>query len=143
MAYRTYINGQEWLGNNVMYDEIYEELQRQGCKFDNEECWREEPFEVKDLDGLVRASERAIINLYNKRIQIKENIADFTDNIINPIGDFTWQLKQAREYGYIFISAMLLEYVGKFGKQWDFEITKNGKMKYRLVNDGKCLFTAY
>ena len=143
MAYRTYINGQEWLGNNVLYDEIYNELQRQGCKFDNEECWREEPFEVKDLDGLVRASERAIINLYNKRIRIKENIADFTDNIINPIGDFTWQLKQAREYGYIFISAMLLEYVGKFGKQWDFEITKNGKMKYRLVNDGKCLFTAY
>ena len=143
MAYRTYINGQEWLGNNVLYDEIYNELQRQGCKFDNEECWREEPFEVKDLDGLVRASERAIINLYNKRIRIKENIADFTDNIINPIGDFTWQLKQAREYGYIFISAMLLEYVGKFGKQWDFEITKNGKMKYRLINDGKCLFTAY
>ena len=28
MAYRTYINGHEWLGNNVMYDEIYDELDK-------------------------------------------------------------------------------------------------------------------
>ena len=34
MAYRTYINEHEWLGNNAMYDEIYEELKRQGCPFD-------------------------------------------------------------------------------------------------------------
>ena len=31
MAYRTYINGHEWLRENVMYDEILEELSRQGC----------------------------------------------------------------------------------------------------------------
>jgi hypothetical protein len=38
MSYRTYINGHEWLGNNEMYDEIYEELKRQGCPFDKEGC---------------------------------------------------------------------------------------------------------
>lgn len=144
MAYRTYINGHEWLGNNVMHDEIYDELERQGCPFDEEGCvdW-ETPFEVKDLDGLVRASEKAIVNLYNKRMQIKENIADFSDEIIHPIGDFTWQMREIRYYGYIFISAMLLEYVGEYGKQWDFEFTKDGNLKYRLINDGKCLFCAY
>ena len=58
MSYRTYINGHEWLGNNEMYDEIYEELKRQGCPFDKEGCvggYRENPFEVKDLNGLVMA----------------------------------------------------------------------------------------
>lgn len=143
MAYRTYINGHEWLGNNVLYDEIYDELKRQGCPFDEDCCvgW-ETPFEVKDLDSLVKATEKAIINLYNKRIQIKENIADFSEYITHPIGDLTWQLQEARDYGYIFISAMLLEYVGECHKQWDFEFTKSG-MKYVLINDGKCLFSAY
>ncbi len=145
MSYRTYINGHEWLGNNVMYNEIYNELKRQGCPFDANDCIDSDtPFEVNDLDSLVRASEKAIIHLYNKEINVyKENIADFSDNITKPIGDFTWQLREVRDYAYIFISAMLLEYIGKFGKEWDFEITKNGKMKYRLINDGKCLFTAY
>lgn len=143
MAYRTYINGHEWLGNNVLYDEIYNELQRQGCKFDNEECWKEEPFEVKDLDGLVKATEQAIINLYNKYIKINHNIADFSEEITNNIGDFTWKMQEIRDFGYIFISAMLLEYVGECHKQWDFEFTKEGEFKYKLINDGKCLFTAY
>ena len=144
MSYRTYINGHEWLGNNILYNEIYDELKRQGCPFDKECCvdW-ETPFEVKDLDGLVRASEKAIINLYNKRIKIKENIADFSRYITKPIGDFTWGMREIRDYAYIFISVMLLEYVGECHKQWDFEFTKKGDMRYRLINDGKCLFTAY
>ena len=101
------------------------------------------PFEVKDLDALVKASEKAIINMYNKYIKINHNIADFSEEITNNIGDFTWKMQEIQNYGYIFISVMLLEYVGECHKQWDFEFTKEGKMRYKLINDGKCLFTAY
>lgn len=58
MSYRTYINGHEWLGNNEYSKEIFEELKRQGCSFDEEECAYN--FEVKDLDGLVKATEKYI-----------------------------------------------------------------------------------
>lgn len=144
MAYRTYINGHEWLGNNVMYDEIYKELKRQGCPFDEDNCVDSDtPFEIKDLDALVKASEQAIINMYNKYIKINHNIADFSKEITDNIGDFTWKMQEIQNYGYIFISVMLLKYVGECHKQWDFEFTKKGKLKYKLINDGKCLFTAY
>lgn len=60
MADRSYINGYEWLGNNEVVPEIFDELKRQGCKF-NEEWLTVEPFQVKDLDGLICATEKAII----------------------------------------------------------------------------------
>ena len=116
MAYRTYINGHEWLGNNVMYEEIYEELKRQGCPFD-ENNNVETPFEIKDLDALVKATEKAITNLYNKRIRFNQNIADFSEHFTDEIEDLTWMMMQAQEYGYIFLSAMLLRYVGECHKQ--------------------------
>jgi hypothetical protein len=143
MAYRTYINGHEWLGNNVMYDEVYEELKRQGCPFDEEDIVDiDTPFEVKDLDGLVKATEKAIKNLYNKEMLRHQNIADFSEHFKYGIGDLTWMMMEVQEYGYIFLSAMLLRYVGECHKQWDFEFVKGG-IKYKLINDGKCLFAAF
>ena len=76
MSYRTYINNHEWLGNNEMYDEIYQELVRQGCPFNEDNCVVE-PFEVKDLDGLIKACEKVIV----KKCERNKKIADFNYTI--------------------------------------------------------------
>ena len=143
MAYRTYINGHEWLGNNEMYDEIYQELVRQGCPFDEDYCVVE-PFKVKDLDGLVRACEKVIIRL----VQRDKEIANFKPNIDKAIAlnDLTYSLKELQDCAYIFMSVNLLKYIGEVHNQYEFyweETDSDIIMKYRLTDKGKCLFTAY
>ena len=144
MAYRTYINGHEWLGNNEMYDEIYQELVRQGCPFDEDDCVMD-PFEVKDLDGLLKACEKVIIRL----VQKDAGIANFNSTIDNAIAskvDLTYILAGLRDRAYIFISANLLKYIGDYLKDWEICSTHTESgiiMRYKLTDEGKCLFTAY
>ena len=144
MAYRTYINGHEWLGNNEMYDEIYQELVRQGCPFDEDDCVMD-PFEVKDLDGLLKACEKVIIRL----VQKDAGIANFNSTIDNAIAskvDLTYILGGLRDRAYIFISANLLKYIGDYLKDWEICSTHTESgiiMRYKLTDEGKCLFTAY
>ena len=144
MAYRTYINGHEWLGNNEMYDEIYQELVRQGCPFDEDDCVID-PFEVKDLDGLLKACEKVIIRL----VQKDAGIANFNSTIDNAIAskvDLTYILTGLRDRAYIFISANLLKYIGDYLKDWEICSTHTESgiiMRYKLTDEGKCLFTAY
>ena len=143
MSYRTYINGHEWLGNNVMYYEILEELSRQGCPFDEENCV-DEPFEVKDLDGLVRACEKTIIRL----IQENNEVANFKPNIERAMetNDLTFILQILQDTARIFISVNLLKYIGDRYEDWtiDYIDTETGVIeKYKLTEKGKCLFEAY
>ena len=144
MAYRTYINGHEWLGNNEMYDEIYQELVRQGCPFDEDDCVID-PFEVKDLDSLLKACEKVIIRL----VQKDAGIANFNSTIDNAIAskvDLTYILTGLRDRAYIFISVNLLKYIGDYLKDWEICSMRTGSgiiMRYKLTDEGKCLFTAY
>ena len=143
MSYRTYINGHEWLGNNVIYDEIYEELVRQGCPFDENDCVYE-PFEVKDLDGLVKACEKTIIRL----IQETNEVANFKPNIERAMetNDLTFILQILQDTARIFISVNLLKYIGDRYEDWtiDYIDTDTGIIdKYKLTDKGKCLFEAY
>lgn len=143
MSYRTYINGHEWLGNNVIYYEILDELARQGCPFDENDCVYE-PFEVKDLDGLVKACEKTIIRL----IQENKGIANFKPNIERAMetNDLTFILQILQDTARIFISVNLLKYIGDKGEDWetDYVYTKDGLItEYILTDKGKCLFEAY
>lgn len=144
MSYRTYINGHEWLGNNEMYDEIYQELVRQGCPFDEDDCVVE-PFEVKDLDGLVKACENVIVRL----VQKNPEIANFKFNIDNAMefkNNLTFILQMLQDCACIFMSVNLLKYIGDKYKDWDIDYidTETGIiMQYKLTNKGKCLFTTY
>lgn len=146
MSYRTYINGHEWLGNNNMYEEIYQELVRQGCPFDEDGCVVE-PFEVKDLDGLVKACEKVIVKL----VENNKAVANFNETITNIKkygNDLTLTLQELQNNAYIFISANLLNYVGEYLKEWEIcwsfvETENNLVAKYRLTDKGKCLFEAY
>lgn len=144
MSYRTYINGHEWLGNNQMHIEIYEELKRQGCPFDRDDCVEE--FEVKDLDGLVKACEKVVIRIVHE----DRSIADFSDTIDHAIErnmNLTHRLQELRNYARIFIGVKLLDYIGESYKQWEIYYTRtkgnNLEMHYRLCGDGKCIFSAY
>lgn len=149
MSLRTYINGNEWLGNNILPDVIKKELIRQGCKFDNGLVC--EKFEVKDFDGLVKATEKYIMDLYEE----DKDIADFREDIDlsiyretkeGSVGILTFDCLKLQEYAYVFASASLLNYVGKAYKQWDidFDFKKhNVRLKYKLINDGKCYFEFY
>lgn len=143
MSYRTYINGHEWLGNYVIYDEIYEELVRQGCLFDKNDCVYE-PFEVKDLDGLVKACEKTIIRL----TQENNEVANFNPNIERGMetNDLTFILQILQDTARIFISVNLLKYIGDRYEDWtiDYIDTDTGIIdKYKLTDKGKCLFEAY
>ena len=143
MSYRTYINGHEWLGNNVIYYEIFDELARQGCPFDENDCVYE-PFEVKDLDGLVRACEKTIIRL----VQENNEIANFKPNIERAMetNDLTFILQILQDTARIFISVNLLKYIGDRYEDWtiDYIDTDTGIIdKYKLTDKGKCLFEAY
>lgn len=151
MAYRTYINGNEWLGNNEYSEEIFDELKRQGCPFDedyllpwNEETHKREAFEVKDLDGLVKATEKYILNMFEKN----NNIANFTNdfNLAKKVSDLTFSLKNLQECAYIFASVQLLNYVGKDNYTIDYENDEKHKkviFRYKLKENAKCIFTAY
>ena len=143
MSYRTYINGYEWLGNNVIYYEIFDELARQGCPFDENDCVYE-PFEVKDLDGLVKACEKTIIRL----IQENNKVANFKSNIERAMetNDLTFVLQILQDTARIFISVNLLKYIGDRYEDWtiDYIDTDTGIIdKYKLTDKGKCLFEAY
>ena len=145
MSYRTYINGHEWLGNNEMYDEIYQELVRQGCSFDEDSCVFDKPFEVKDLDGLIKACEKVIV----KKCESNKKVADFNDTITNAKkygNDLTYTLQEIQSNAYIFISVNLLKYIGEYLKGWEVCYVNIGDdmiAKYRLTDKGKCLFEAY
>ena len=147
MAYRTYINGKQWLGNNILPDVIYEELKRQGCPFD-EDCWVRKGFRVKDLDALVKATEKYITDMF----LLDRSIADIGDTIDLEIkrnengdgGNLTFELKNFQSNGYIFASANLLNFVG--GKNYHIEYEYEDKkliLKYVLNEGAKCIFKAY
>ena len=152
MSYRTYINGHEWLGNNETSEIIFSELKRQGCCFDEEKCVRE-PFVVKDLDGLVKATERHLMNLFEKNPNALSSVNIFKsikedDNCSYTLDQLTLRIQDFRMYGYLFVSYMLLKYVGKEDGNWEFYWERDKKNKqlvchYRLINDGKCIFTAH
>lgn len=136
MSWRTKINGQEWLGNNAMYDEIAEELIRQGCP-DPRKTEIIKNFEVKDIDGLIKASEKVVRRLYKR----DNSIADFREDMNLYIEEdfLTMNLLEISNYGYMFIPVALLNYIGKQNKDYTIELG-NGDFVYKLTDKGKCIF---
>ena len=147
MSYRTYINGHEWLGNNEGPSVILKELKRQGCQFDEDWCTsRDEeynniPFEIKDLNELIKATEQAILNMVERRPEV----ADFNSSINFWKNNLTYGMSELRNNAYIFWSVRLLDFVGKDNYTESWEDTKDGKIEkvYKLKPGVKCLFSAY
>ena len=143
MSWRTKINGHEWLGNNGMYDEIADELVRQGCD-DPRTGDSIYHFEVKDLDGLVKATEKVVVRLFSE----DRSLADFSKDLDfyiemykdpKMMGPLTLNLKDIVYYAYIFISVSLLDYVGEINKDYTIHLV-DGEFHYDLTETGKCIF---
>ena len=150
MSYRTYINGHEWLGNNEGPAVILKELKRQGCRLDGEWCGPHNrkgeivPFEIKDLDGLVKATEQAILEKFER----DPKIADFGGCVEFWVRNrhLTYGMSQLRDNAYIFWSSRLLDLVGKDNYTESMKRSEDGSTivtVYTLKPGVKCLFNAY
>lgn len=146
MSYRTYINDREWLGNNEGPTVILKELKRQGCQLDDEWCgpYNEDhniaPFEIKDLDGLVKATEQAILEMAEN-----PKVADFNECVNFWRNNLTYGMSQLRNNAYIFWSSRLLDLVGKDNYTESIKISEDGSTVttvYTLKPGVKCLFHA-
>lgn len=144
MAIRTYINKKEWLGNNNLPEEIFDELEKQGAVINEDGICKY--FEIKDLNGLILATEKYIRNLYNKRKEIYRNIADFSKDIEYDIedGTLTYSMMTKQEKAYIFVSCNLLNIIGSDNYDMEYEF-KDGKLKvrYNLKPNTKVIFECY
>ena len=139
MAYRTYINRNEWLGNHECPKVIIDELKRQGCNFNEDYCVH--GFEIKDLDGLVKATEKYILEMFEHN----NDIANFS-NTIKRSNNLTQSLSYSQNCAYIFASANLLKFVGENNYEIDFDYDKKSKQDkfvYKLKENVKCIFDAY
>ena len=149
MAYRTYINDHEWLGNNIMFDNIYKELKRQGCPFDdNDNCVKS--FQVKDLDALVKACEKDIVELREKWLVNTYKPTDIaTANFIFEGhglygSDLTLNLNDYQKHAFIFISSNLLEYVGWDNINIECKVIDGKVINHFTLKEGaKCEFKAF
>ena len=140
MSFRTYINGNEWLGNNNFPQIIFDELKRQGCQFDEDGCCEE--FEIKDLDGLVKAAERYIV----VKCENNAKVADFNETIEHYKDCcLTENIKELQDCAYIFVSVNLLKYVGRDNYTRSFKKIGENKWnyEYKLKPGVKCVFSAY
>lgn len=149
MAYRTYINDHEWLGNNVMFDNIYKELKRQGCPFKDDDGYIES-FQVKDLDALVKACERDIVELRDKWLSNTYKSTDIAtaNYIFEGHGlygsDLTLSLNEYQKHAFIFISSNLLEYVGWDNINLGGEVVDGKFINHFTLKEGaKCEFKAF
>lgn len=149
MSYRTYINGHEWLGNNECPVVILEELKRQGCQLNEDYCGPEDddgnivPFEVKDLNGLVKATEQAILEMVKRY----PKVADFNRGVEYWARNhhLTYGMSLSRDYAYIFWSVKLLDLVGADNYMESKERSEDDSTVvtvYTLKPGAKCLFNA-
>lgn len=142
MSYRTYINGHEWLGNNEGPQVIFDELKRQGCKLKDGSVHN---FQIKDLQGLIEATEKAIV----ERQRIFPKQADFTDDITRYKDCLTDRMLELTEGAYIFWSVALLKYVGRENYEIEHKEVDNDdcpyaiRRVYKLKKGAKCIFEAY
>lgn len=147
MSYRTYINGHEWLGNNECPVVILEELKRQGCQLNEDYCTlldddcNDVPFEIKDLNSLVKATEQAILEMVKRN----PKVADFNKSIDFWKNNLTYGMSLSRKNVYIFWSAKLLDLVGADNYTESMERSEDGSTLttvYTLKPGVKCLFYA-
>ena len=141
MSYRTYINDNPWLGNNEGPAIILEELKRQGCPFDDEWCTGSKEFEVTDLDSLVKATEKCIIEM----VKATPGTADFNNAVSFWEGNLTYGMGELRKNAYIFWSSRLLDFVGKENYIESIEWSDDGTHHtvYTLKPGAKCIFKAH
>ena len=110
MSYRIYVNDYQCLGNNEYPKVLIDELKRQGCKMDEDGCFHD--FEIKELQPIIEALEKYIIDMNNWALNKKYNpgsIADFSDLFSKPGSNgLTWNVQYRIACGYLFVTVNFL-----------------------------------
>lgn len=112
MSYRIYVNNYQCLGNNECPQTLMNELKRQGCELDEDNCFKN--FEIKELQPVIEALEQYIVDRNNWTLNREYNpcsIADFSD-VFNKDKNYgnglTWRIQEHLECGYLFITINFL-----------------------------------
>lgn len=142
MSYRIYVNNYQCLGNNECPKVLIDELKRQGCEFDVDNCF--ENFEIKELQPIIEALEEYIRNINEWTLNKKYNphsIADFTDVFEKSKqgNGLTWEIQEYMEYGYLFITANFLKAI----KNDYEEIYDKDRIKYKIKNGHHIYMSGY
>lgn len=112
MSYRIYVNDYQCLGNNECPEVLLNELKRQGCRPDADNCF--EDFEIKELQPIIEALEKYIIdtNKYFLNRKYKpSSIADFSSVFEESKkgNGLTWKIEEYLECGYLFVTVNFLK----------------------------------
>lgn len=133
MSYRMYVktekNGKryQFLGNNVCPSCLIEELKRQGAEFDEDDGIRD--FEVKEIQPVIDALEKYILNTYNRKKVDGINIFDFEEDILSHAdNNFTYFLNYSKDSWYMLVSS---NFVDALGNSIETEYEK-GKVIYKI-----------
>lgn len=141
MSYRTYVNGTQIMGNNEYSINLINELKKQGCKLDEEECF--ENFELKELQPIIEALERHIISKYESLKSFDVNIADFTENLekADKENNITFAMETTVNDAYIFTSVNFLKAIeGLYIMRFDREANR---LVYHIKPNCKVVMSAY
>ena len=110
MSYRIYVNNYQCLGNNECPEVLINELKRQGCKPDSDNCFKS--FEIKELQPIIEALEQYIIDTNNYFLNRKykpQSIADFSKVFKEKqINGLTWKIQEYLDFGYLFVTVNFL-----------------------------------
>lgn len=145
MSYRIYVNDYQCLGNNECPQVLIDELKRQGCEIDEDDCFRD--FEIKELEPIIEALEQYIIDTNNWALNKTYNpgsIANFSDVLKKPSRNgLTWNIKHKTECGYLFVTVNFLNAIKDDCEEYfDFE-DKNHQIKYRIKEGHHIYMSAY
>lgn len=140
MSYRMYVKTEkdgkryQFLGNNVCPSCLIEELKRQGAEFDEDYGIRD--FEVKEIQPVIDALEKYILDTYNYKKADGINIFDFEEDILkNKDKNLTYYLNYTKDCWYMLVSSNFVDAIGNNIKR-KYE---NNKLIYKII-EGKHIY---
>lgn len=147
MSYRIYVNGYQCLGNNECPQVLIEELKRQGCKPDLDNCF--ENFEIKELQPIIEALEQYIRDVNEWSLNTKYNpcsIADFS-NVFKESEKYgnglTWKIQEYVECGYLFVTVNFLKAIkNDYEEVFDYE-NRNHRITYKIKEGHHIYMSGY
>ena len=137
MSYRIYVNDYQCLGNNECPKVLIDELKRQGCKMNEDGCFHD--FEIKELQPIIEALEKYIIDMNNWALNKTYNsvsIADFSDLFSKPGSNgLTWNVQYNMRCGYLFVTVNFLNAIKD-----DYEEDYSGERIIYKIKEGHHIY---
>lgn len=141
MSYRIYVNNYQCLGNNECPDVLINELKRQGCKPDSNNCF--ESFEIKELQPIIEALEQYIIDTNNYFLNRKykpQSIADFSKVFKEKQANgLTWKIQEYLDCGYLFVA---VNFLNAIKDDYEEDYTKD-RITYKIKKGHHVFMSAY